>query len=473
MMRTITGNLADFKNDISPAEDATEILPGAIANLPAIETAPLLANYERAKTALANCEAIDECKDWADKMQALASYARQAHYDELLHMALRIQARALRRAGELLRQIGEDKGGRPKNLDGGVPVLTRTEAAKKAGLSERQRKNALKLAAKDEAEFNDLVESSFPPTITELVEGKPWTCHTSNTGDVNWHTPPKYLEGARAVLGGFDLDPASCDGAQETVKASQYFTKEQDGLSQPWHGRVWLNPPFAQGEIARFVSKLIDEFVSGNVTAAIFLCHNYTDTTWFHEAVAACRAICFTAGRINFIHAERGLALGSASRGQAFLYFGDDIDAFRREFEPQIGFVLEPGRSFERHPLFYIHEAYALIGKSPLPAELARHTAEIYGRTVTIQHERGVRQDQALALAVAEFVKETDDATHQVPSSPELVTKWPPPQPEPVPAKLAMKERRAKLDKAKAAEDRRIAKTRLANGRKHQAGRVP
>jgi len=204
------------------------------------------------------------------------------------------------------------------------------------------------------------------------------------------------------VLGGFDLDPASSNEAQQTVKASKYFTKEQDGLSRPWHGRVWLNPPFAHGDIANFVSKLVNEYVAGHVTAAILLVHNYTDTAWFHKAVSACRAICFTAGRINFIHAEKGLAPGAAIQGQAFLYFGDGIDAFRTAFEP-IGFVVEPRGSSEKHPLFYLDQAYRLIGKPVLPAGLRRHAAVLFGRAVTIQYERGIRQDEALAAAVSEL----------------------------------------------------------------------
>ena len=343
----------------------------------AIATAALPANYEAARTALATCEAVDECKEMADKAMALAAYARQANDDELLYMARRIQARALRRVGELLLEVEPAHGANQNNRDGAVPIVGRIAAAEEAGLSERQRKTALKLAAKDEDEFDALIERYNPPTITELVEGsKKWTCHSGNTGDVNWHTPPEYLEAARAALGGFDLDPASCDEAQQTVKASQYFTKEQNGLSQPWHGRVWLNPPFAQGEIARFVSKLIYEFNSGNVTAAIFLCHNYTDTIWFHEAVAACRAICFTAGRINFIHAERGLAPGSASRGQAFLYFGEDVEAFRSAFET-IGLFVYPSAATaprEKHPLLHPMKSIARPsrGRYPcLPSSLA------------------------------------------------------------------------------------------------------
>ena len=60
------------------------------------------ANYESAKAALARRQRIEECKTWADKAAALASYAKQAD-DKTLHtLAVRIQARALRRAGGLL-----------------------------------------------------------------------------------------------------------------------------------------------------------------------------------------------------------------------------------------------------------------------------------------------------------------------------------------------------------------------------------
>ena len=55
--------------------------------------------YEAAREALATCQDIDECKEWADKAAALASYARQSEDVELERMAARIRARAMRRAG--------------------------------------------------------------------------------------------------------------------------------------------------------------------------------------------------------------------------------------------------------------------------------------------------------------------------------------------------------------------------------------
>ena len=137
-------------------------------------SARLPAKYEAAKTAIAECSRVDECKDWADKAAALASYARQAKDDSLRVMALRIQARAERRAGELLKQIPRgDAGG--ANLvqhrrDGTVPpVITRTQAATDAGLSERQRKTANRLANIPRADFEAAVESDQPPTVTELA----------------------------------------------------------------------------------------------------------------------------------------------------------------------------------------------------------------------------------------------------------------------------------------------------------------
>ncbi len=80
------------------------------ANLPSVADATLPAKYKAAKTALAECKRIDECKDWVDKSAALASYARQSNDPELEKMALRIRARASRRAGELLKEIEKGSG---------------------------------------------------------------------------------------------------------------------------------------------------------------------------------------------------------------------------------------------------------------------------------------------------------------------------------------------------------------------------
>jgi hypothetical protein len=163
--------------------------------LPAIADAKLPARYEAAKVALASCADIDECKDWADKAAALASYAKQAEDDELLKHSRRIQARALDRCGELLRQIEAGKNRFDYRQDGGVPP-NRITAASKAGLSERQRKTALRINNIPRDEFEDAVESDDPPTITELAERG-----TQHSTDHLRGRDPADFQAATALLG--------------------------------------------------------------------------------------------------------------------------------------------------------------------------------------------------------------------------------------------------------------------------------
>lgn len=139
---------------------------------------PLPARYEAARAALAECERIDECQAWADQAIAIASYARQAKDGSLLAMARRIQARAVRRCGELLQQIprtdeatryGEAACGPPGDSTSYENTAGREKAADEAGLSERQRKTALRVAAVPAAAFDAQVEGPRPPSITQLA----------------------------------------------------------------------------------------------------------------------------------------------------------------------------------------------------------------------------------------------------------------------------------------------------------------
>jgi hypothetical protein len=147
-------------------------------NLPVPLEARLPVTYETAQKALAECERIDECKKWTDKAAALASYAKQAKDNSLHQLALRIQARAVRRCGELLKQVEPAQGGdRGNSATGGrPPVGSRKAAAESAGLSEHQRKTALRVATIPAEDFDYAVESQDPPTITELAEQGTVSC---------------------------------------------------------------------------------------------------------------------------------------------------------------------------------------------------------------------------------------------------------------------------------------------------------
>jgi hypothetical protein len=142
----------------------------------ASDGATLPVNYERAKEALRTCSSIDECKDWADKMAALASYAKQADDMTLHNLATRISARAIRRAGDLLKTFeneGAGAGRPPKSPVGNhsqLPEMTRRRAADAAGLSPHQELQAVRVANVPAEEFEAALESDTPATVTKLAE---------------------------------------------------------------------------------------------------------------------------------------------------------------------------------------------------------------------------------------------------------------------------------------------------------------
>lgn len=124
--------------------------------------------YEAAKLALATCESMDECKDWSDRAAALASYAKQAGDDELMKRAVRIRDRAIRRCGELLKQFD----GRPENAkqsEDDLTLMSQRQAAAEAGLSVHQQRTAVRVANVPDEQFEELVESEEPPTVTKLA----------------------------------------------------------------------------------------------------------------------------------------------------------------------------------------------------------------------------------------------------------------------------------------------------------------
>lgn len=138
---------------------------------PSIATkAPLPVVYVAAQQALAQCVAIDECKEWADKAAALECYARQRDDETLLNLATRIKARAVRRIGELLMEIEPKHTGRPPENRGGTPPISRKKAATDAGLSDDKHKQALRIARIPEGSFNTQTDSDPPPTLVKLAE---------------------------------------------------------------------------------------------------------------------------------------------------------------------------------------------------------------------------------------------------------------------------------------------------------------
>lgn len=155
-------------------------------------------------------------------------------------------------------------------------------------------------------------------------------------GEDEWYTPSNYVEAARKVMGCIDLDPASSHAAQETVQAERFFSIENDGLTQEWGGKVWMNPPYSDPLIHHFSEKLIAEVTADRVQQAIVVTHNCTDTLWFHRLEEISAALCFTRGRIAFVDPQGDRT--SPTRGHVFFYIGDDVEKFSEVFK-QFGFI--------------------------------------------------------------------------------------------------------------------------------------
>lgn len=139
--------------------------------LPNPATADLPATYAQACTALAACERLDECKAWADKAAALASYARQADDPTLEQLSMQIKARAIRRCGELLQTFDARGGDRSKSTGTGTSARqSQEQAATAAGMSKRQQVTAVRVANVPPDVFDAAVENKRPATVQALAE---------------------------------------------------------------------------------------------------------------------------------------------------------------------------------------------------------------------------------------------------------------------------------------------------------------
>jgi DNA N-6-adenine-methyltransferase (Dam). len=171
------------------------------------------------------------------------------------------------------------------------------------------------------------ITSSF---VQEVVE-KVTMPHVSHNSGVNeWYTPPEYIQAALRVMGRIDLDPASSEIANGVVKATLFYTAEDDGLSKFWAGKVWMNPPYASELVARFVIKFVFHVQSGDISEGMVLVNNATETNWFEKLVSVSNAVVFPKGRVRFLDPDGNP--GAPLQGQAVLYVGPRADKFIAEF---------------------------------------------------------------------------------------------------------------------------------------------
>ncbi len=200
------------------------------------------------------------------------------------------------------------------------------QAARSNQLSINAAYEVTKLPQEQQQVVSDRIAQGESPRDVVAEIRKPHVSY--NSGNNEWYTPSDYIELARSVMGEIDLDPASSDKANEVVQAKKYYTVEDDGLSQDWHGKVWLNPPYSSELIVKFTEKLIAELP--RISQALVLVNNATETEWFSRLVSRACAVCFPKSRVKFYMADG--TTGAPLQGQAILYFGAERQRFVEVF---------------------------------------------------------------------------------------------------------------------------------------------
>jgi len=131
-----------------------------------------------------------------------------------------------------------------------------------------------------------------------------------------WQTPDEILDMLRPI----DIDP--CAGPNTNIGTINY-TKEDDGLSQDWWGRVFVNPPFSKK--TAFLEKAVEE--SDNCDVIFVVTPDSTDVkSWWHGYIAEhADYIWFSKGRISYINPETGERGDSPTIGTAISIFGEPL----------------------------------------------------------------------------------------------------------------------------------------------------
>ena len=202
-----------------------------------------------------------------------------------------------------------------RNLPPGPTLGARlAQLRKRRGFTQRSLASALKLAPATINRLENTDASSVAVLCRVLAflgagaylaadgAARPFYTHAGNSSVFHrWTTPPALLRKLYAVFGSFDLDPCSptADRRKAPVRARMYFTEADNGLALPWHGRVFVNPPYGR-EIRHWVRKARLEVYQGRAELVAALLPARTDTLWWHQEIAGRAHAVLIRGRLSF-----------------------------------------------------------------------------------------------------------------------------------------------------------------------------
>ena len=119
----------------------------------------------------------------------------------------------------------------------------------------------------------------------------------------------------------FDLDVASSNSPLVQVPATQKYTLEDDALSKPWFGRVWMNPPFSK------VGPWIDKWLNHN--NGLCLVPLGSNGKWVNNLWNSDAACHYLPPNLAFVGGS-GLVVKMRFRTAIFALGNDNVLALRR-----------------------------------------------------------------------------------------------------------------------------------------------
>ena len=126
-----------------------------------------------------------------------------------------------------------------------------------------------------------------------------------SSASAEWATPQSLFDELSWLFGGFTLDPCA---TPQNAKCKTFFTREDDGLSQAWTGKVFMNPPYGR-QIGLWVKKAYEESRRG--TLVVCLLPARTDTRWWQDYAKRGHVV-FLRGRLRFGDAKQAAPFPSA-----------------------------------------------------------------------------------------------------------------------------------------------------------------
>lgn len=171
--------------------------------------------------------------------------------------------------------------------------------------------------------------------------------HVSDPDDNDFATPRRVWKPLADAVDGFDLDAAA--GAEPVPIADERLTKPDDGLTTPWHGNVWLNPPWSSDGSGSaketWLQRAREQAARDAVEVVVMLLPAATDAHWFHDHVLAADAVCLMGpGRVEFVGEDRNPSFGTV------LFAFGAVDGDLLDAMDQLGAVLVDGARHDPAP---------------------------------------------------------------------------------------------------------------------------